>query len=370
MDARLLIILILVPLAVAQECDNWQTEHPEWLQCEDFEDYAGDFIEWHDNTEWYAGEYEDRGRIDMTSNDKFQGNYSLYMPAASSSGYQGASLRWYDCVGDHVRPCEENINEEYYLRAYFKLASDHELVHHFLSLGASQPERDEFWDSMGLAGCRPNGALSAGSTVDFNEQRETHFYTYSIDMECDSRCDRYMDMQLKCDQCADKGLPCENGLECCWGNHYPEEPGPESVVPRDEWICMEMWMKLNTPEVHDGQMAYWINDELIHQENTMYWRIDPELGMNRARLQHYITTEDAGGHSNKIWWDNAVLSTERIGCLDYVPEDPPVQCTSADTSVDGVISAIEMQVFLASWFIGDVSTIGLFPVIDKWKNGC
>lgn len=35
---------------------------------------------------------------------------------------------------------------------------------------------------------------------------------------------------------------------------------------------------------------------------------------NRTRLQHYITTGDAQGHSNVIWFDDVVVSTERIGC--------------------------------------------------------
>jgi len=31
-------------------------------------------------------------------------------------------------------------------------------------------------------------------------------------------------------------------------------------------------------------------------------------------LQHYLTTEDAAGHSNRVWFDDMVVSTERIGC--------------------------------------------------------
>jgi hypothetical protein len=36
--------------------------------------------------------------------------------------------------------------------------------------------------------------------------------------------------------------------------------------------------------------------------------------LNRVRLQHYIESSDAGGHSNRVWFDDMVVSTSRIGC--------------------------------------------------------
>jgi hypothetical protein len=214
-------------------------------------------------------------------------------------------------------------------------------------MGGSQP--DGFWDAVGLAGCRPNGEIHAGTTVDFNagwipqglkEPRESFFYTYSIDMNCDSGgyCSGPYGQGI-CDGCAARGLPCPNGtIECCWGNHYPSDPDPNSVFPRDEWICLETMMELNTPNVSDGRMAYWINDELIHEETTMYWRIIPELQLNRAALQHYIAPDDPhGDHSNRVWWDNTVISTERIGCLGFSP-----QPTCHDVNNDAAVNIIDL----------------------------
>ena len=34
----LLLAGLAVPSAPANECDNWQTLHPEWIFCDDFED--------------------------------------------------------------------------------------------------------------------------------------------------------------------------------------------------------------------------------------------------------------------------------------------------------------------------------------------
>ncbi len=75
-----------------------------------------------------------------------------------------------------------------------------------------------------------------------------------------------------------------------------------------------MMMKANTPGESDGSMAYWINGTLAHKVDNMLWRDVEALALNRIRLQHYITSEDAKGHSNRVWFDDVVVSTERIGC--------------------------------------------------------
>ncbi|HBQ19623.1 MAG TPA: hypothetical protein DEF51_53695 [Myxococcales bacterium] len=73
-------------------------------------------------------------------------------------------------------------------------------------------------------------------------------------------------------------------------------------------------MRANTPGAHDGEMAYWIDDELAHRVDGMMWRTTERLALNRVRLQHYITESDAEGHANRVSFDDVVVSTERIGC--------------------------------------------------------
>ena len=174
---------------------------------------------------------------------------------------------------------------------------------------------DDYWAPYGNAGCRPNGARSMGTTVDFKDKsHETFFYTYSPDMKCDpgASCAKYADPQKICDGCAAKGMPCDQGLECCWGNHYA--PSTPVALPVGKWFCLEMMMKQNDLGQANGEMAYWIDDQLAHRETTMLWRKDSKLQLNSVGLQHYITTSDAGGHSNKVSFDDVVISTQRIGC--------------------------------------------------------
>ena len=90
-------------------------------------------------------------------------------------------------------------------QAWVRFAEDHHYVHHFLNIGGSQP--DDYWYH-GTAGCLPDGELNMGTTVDFEENtHKSFFYTYSPDMDCDTRCERYADVDAICAECESKGLP-------------------------------------------------------------------------------------------------------------------------------------------------------------------
>jgi hypothetical protein len=237
------------------------------------------------------------------------------MPAEASSGYQGASLDWWACDGEQRTNCSLRSFDALYLRAWIRFPPDHRYVHHFLSVDGSQP--DDFWYH-GTAGCLPNGVLHMGTTVDFHEgTHESFFYTYFPEMSCDTRCERYADVAAICAGCLDRGLPtCTDQPQCCWGNEFA--PDPPVPLPVGEWFCLEMMMRANTTDGttanHDGEMAWWVNGALIHRVAGMMWRTNPTLAMNRARLQHYIETEDAGGFSNRVWFDDVVVGTAPIGC--------------------------------------------------------
>ena len=285
---------------------------PNWLLCEDFEQGGGDFDTWLAASDFVDGDgTDDRGRIDLANDPVHGGDHSVFMPAAAASGYEGASLDWRACDGPQETNCAQRSYERLYFRVWVRFADDHRYVHHFLNIGGSQP--DDFWYH-GTAGCLPDGELAMGTTVDFEENtHESYFYTYSPDMRCDTNCGDYADVASICQECADKGLPtCDQQPQCCWGNEY----GPDTphAFPVGEWFCFEMMMQANTPGEHDGIMAYWVNDVEIHRETNMLWRTVPELSLNRIRVQHYITTSDADDHSNRVWFDDVVVSTDRIGC--------------------------------------------------------
>ncbi len=321
------------PILAATGCDD---PHPAWLACEDFE--AGDlgWGEWFAQSPWVqcdgcrdGDENPDRILLVDDPEQAHSGRWSLHMPAAEAAGYRGGSLTWRDCVGEKRPGCQLNGHEELYFRTQVRLAPDHEYVHHFLAVAGTRP--NAYWESDGNAGCRPDGTRWAGTTLDFNARRELFFYTYFPDMRCDSGgyCSGETARQI-CEGCAAKNMPCRNRQECCWGNHFSSDP--PILLPRDEWVCLEIHMRLNTPGVADGVMEYWINGALGHRQEGMLWRHTAELQLNKAWLMHYIAGGDAD-QSNRVWFDDVVVSTERIGCGDEAePTEPPPLSTATATA--------------------------------------
>jgi hypothetical protein len=293
----------------AQSCAN---PGADWLYCEDFERGAGDFDTWFAGSEFLESPgSDDRGRVTLASDSTHSGSFALFMPAAASSGHQGASLDWYACDGAPQANCPLRSFDTLYFRVWLQFAPDHRYIHHFLSISGSQP--DDFWFH-GSAGCMPNGSLEMGTTVDYHEDsHESFFYTYFPGMGCDTNCGNYADVAAICADCASKGLPtCDSQQQCCWGNNYdPPTPKP---FPIGSWFCLEMMMQANTPGSADGVQEYWIDGQPGHRVDGMQWRTSPTLALNRVRLQHYIESSDAGGHSNRVWFDDMVVSTSRIGC--------------------------------------------------------
>ncbi len=297
---------------------------PEWLACEDFELGSLGWDAWFAQSPWV----ECNGCADGTSNpdrillvqDSGQahtGNWSLYLPAAAAANYQGASLAFRSCAGAKQQGCSLTNYDQLYFRVWVKLAPDHQMVHHFLALGGTRP--DAFWESEGNAGCRPNGYRAAGATLDFDSDHELFFYTYFPDMHCDTGGYCSGDYaQSICDLCATKEMPCTDGLECCWGNTF--RPDPPAILVRDQWVCLELGMRLNTPGAADGEMWFWVDDALGLHQTGMEWRDVAELGLNKAWLQHYIENGDAT-QSNQVWFDDVVVSTARIGC-SVAPTEP------------------------------------------------
>jgi hypothetical protein len=306
----------LLLLAVLPSCSGDSgNAQVSWLFREDFEGASQGWASWWASAGWVeclgcTDDGENPDRIFLTNGEAHSGTWSLHMPAAATADYQGADLIWKSCRGERREGCLLEGYDQLYFRTWVKLAPDHERVHHFLAIEGTRADR--YWDADGNAGCRPNGFRAAGTTLDFEGDHELFFYTYTPDMHCDSGgyCSGTYAQSI-CDDCATRDMACTAVQECCWGNHYGERPWP--VLPRDEWVCLEMMMELNTPGQHDGRMAYWMNDVLQHEETGMYWRDIPELQLNKVRLQHYLAPGDAT-QSNRVWFDDVVVSTERIGC--------------------------------------------------------
>lgn len=140
-----------------------------------------------------------------------------------------------------------------------------------------------------------------------------------------------------------------------YGNRF--DPRPERVVTRGEWIAVEIMTRLNSsPEASDGEVALWINGELVghygpgtvrgYWQRDQFrtdpsnwqsepfegfrWRRDMQLQINALKLENYMSrdaykwTEDflkqvpgvvANTQQGTVWFDHFVVATEYIGPL-------------------------------------------------------
>lgn len=285
--------------------------------CEDFEGGAAGWEAWFADSAWTecAGcsngvNNPERIRLENDPSLVHDGEWALHTPGGEGAGFQGGTLRFASCAGAPQSGCDLIGYDRLYFRAWVRLAADHDYVHHFLGLGGTEP--DAYWNANGNAGCRPQGDRWAGTRVDLNSDHELFFYTYHPDMNCDSGGYCSGDYaQGICDGCAGIGMPCNDGPECCWGNHF--SPDVPVVLPTETWTCLEMSMELNTPGIADGSMTFWVDDELGHEATGIRWRDGSDLQLNRAMLEHFIDPGDTD-HPNEAWFDDVVVSTERIGC--------------------------------------------------------
>lgn len=295
----------------AQGAEPYCESNPAVIYCNDFESGGLDGIE--------AGEAA-----------------TIVDDASGAPIYDGTYVLQADFTPPYNAQAEFGVRfagvERVYMRMYLRFdATWEEPMHHFYAIHGDHP--DDMWSCHGDAGCRPNGELClSGTTVDFREAvdgelpGEPFFYTYHPDMSCDpgDSCANYADPQAICDGCADKGLPCENGLECCWGNWFDINQGSAVSMVQDTWYAVETMVAANTPGMADGEMALWIDGELVAEHGGIAWRNTPELLFNHAIIWNYFPALSA---NHRVWFDNLVISTDPIGAAGLPP--------GGDTGDDG-----------------------------------
>jgi len=238
--------------------------------------------------------------------------------------------------------------EKLHMRFYVKFSKDHPYLHHFVRIaGRINPPP---WP-ISEAGNKPEKSFSAGLDVSphngntypsrqFAPPGNWTFYHYWPEMR---------------------------SWQTPWGAAIPGQPNPyygngfyphpPVVVPRDEWICVEIMVKLNSsPTAADGAVALWINGKLVshfgpgtvtgYWEREAFrtdptnarsrpfegfrWRLDDQVLINSIKLESYVTetsyqqTEQYNAEHPEdqvnieqgvVWFDHLVVATEYIGPL-------------------------------------------------------
>jgi hypothetical protein len=88
------------------------------------------------------------------------------------------------------------------------------------------------------------------------------------------------------------------------------------------WYCVEAHVKLNTSGLADGVFEFWIDNHLEARRADLNWIGTWQgYGINAVFFENHW---NAGAPAERIrYFDNIVISKQRIGCIDAVPPAVP-----------------------------------------------
>ncbi len=86
----------------------------------------------------------------------------------------------------------------------------------------------------------------------------------------------------------------------------------------DRWYCIEAHVRLNDPGLENGVQEFWIDGVLEAGRNDLnFVRSYTDYAINAIFFENYWN--DGSVQDQARYWDNIVVSTERIGCLGGEP---------------------------------------------------
>ncbi|MBE9512299.1 MAG: hypothetical protein IMY71_15615 [Bacteroidetes bacterium] len=211
-------------------------------------------------------------------------------------------------TGGHLYKMFPEGYDSLFARFYVKFSANHSKVHHFVHMGGYNPPTT--WPQGG-AGVKPEGNERFTTGIEpIGDKWSWDFYTYWKHM---------------------RGYADPNYF---WGNTF--HPDPPAPINRDEWICVELMMKINDPvDSYNGEMAFWINGEKIQHLGEGFpngywvwdkfypnpdslafegfqWRKDENLKLNFFWLLYYMT-DGITGQTDTVLFDDVIISTEYTG---------------------------------------------------------
>jgi len=244
--------------ALGEECNNWEQLHPEWLWCDDFE-----------ATTTLTQRYEDvstEGMSVITANglNNSKGLTQAYTPNQVTAGWVTKSKT--AGYPDHI-----------YYRYYHKFGSGY----------------TKYPPKMSRIG---NRNYSNWSEVFFVHSWLTDSGTMTADV-------------LATNSTQGEWLPLASANYSFSGH-------------ANEWVAVEVEVKLNTPGQKDGLYRTWINDSLVIERTNVDLRGSTSDKITEIMLDCYWNGGSTGNLTR--YYDNFVISTAKIGLTGATTVSPPL----------------------------------------------
>jgi hypothetical protein len=332
---------ITISTEYVSECEDYETNHPEWIWCDDFDDG----ISMDDK---YFEYDDDDGDHIPTSNEALSLPNSMQVIYQQGEVEAGGFKKSFGrtpiaYIGGNSERTNEDFDEIYW-RIYLKNELGWEGSPAKLNRATIMASEDNWAQAM-IGHLWSSGdylLMDPASGINSNSQLITT---------------RYNDFE-----------------NLIWLGNKPGTTPIFSTAESGKWFCIEGHVKLNTPGNSNGIQEFWINDNLEAGTYNLNW-IKSWSGYGINSVFHANYWNDGAIKEQTRYFDNFVISTERIGCIGTISPNPnpnpdPEQCTPADSNSNGDISNLEMDEYIASWLDGNVILTDLFDAIDKWKNDC
>jgi hypothetical protein len=268
-------------LPPADECAGWETAHPEWIFCDDFESDAplvapGRYFEYGDD----EGDFVVRDSVGVGGSRGVRTRFEV--GEVSAGGFKlgfGRNPNTYMNKGIHA---DRDFRAVYY-RMYIK--------------------HEKGWRG---APAKLSRATVFTSSTDWSQAMIAHLWS-------DDAGHLLIDPAscVRGDSVACVGYNDFDSLQ--WLGYRAGSTAIFSTEDSGSWRCVEAYVRLNDPGVRNGVHAFWIDDELEARRDSLDFvgRYDA-YALNALFFENYW---NAGSpQEQERYFDHIVVSTERIGC--------------------------------------------------------
>ncbi len=276
-------VSLFLPAAGQNECDNWQTDHTDWIFCDDFEDTGalvkqGRYFEYDDN----AGDFVPKAGIGLSGSRGMQVRWQAGEVGAGSIKLSfGRNPNAY-MNKQNIRPGQDF--REIYYRMYLKMQSG--------------------WQG---SPAKLSRATIFTSANDWRQAMIAHLWS-----------DDSAHLLIDPASCVDGGV-----VQCTTYNDFNHlkwlgnKSGVTPLFATDHsgtWYCIEAHVKVNDPGQSNGVQEFWIDGRLeARREGLNFTGTYADYGINAVFFENYW---NAGSPVlQERYFDNIVVSTKPIGCL-------------------------------------------------------
>jgi hypothetical protein len=277
------VAVVTAPAGAQTECVDWQTLHPEWIFCDDFDDGTalvrdGRYFE-HDDDDG------DFAVADGVGVDASRGMRVVWQPGEVGAGSLklGFGRNPSGYMNRGIRPAED-FREVYY-RMYVRM----------------QPG----W----IGNPKKLSRATVIAAGDWSQAMIAHIWEGSRDA-----------LGLDPVRC----VAPDDSVACVGYNDFSNmdwlgfQSGTTPVFAPEEvgrWLCVEAHVRLNDPGQPNGVHEFWIDGGLEARAASLdFVRSYTDYALNAIFFENYHN--EGAAQQQERYFDNIVVATSRIGCLD------------------------------------------------------